>query len=161
MGLQKSSQRWFLWWQLCQRAEFDVSCTNTTSRLVLPHCREQHLKRDRASLYPYPPPRLRNNQLWIAPGKCLISTNIQLPLYNDGILTKWRTAKTPRAHVFQGLSSAMLDQIFLLPLDSSSIKERKYSLGNILESPAETASRDVIVAQKRALWEQAAGLPEG
>lgn len=91
------------------------------------------------SLYPYPPPRLRNNQLWILPGKCLISTNIHLPLYNDGILTKWRTAKTPRACVFQELSPAVLVQIFLLPLSSNSIKERKYSLGNTLESPVETA----------------------
>lgn len=117
---------------------------------MLPHCREQHLKRDHASLCPYPPPRLRNNQLWILPGKCLSSTNIQLPLYNDGISTKLRTAKTPRARVFQGFSPAVLDQIFLLLLDSSSIKERKYSLGNILESPVETVSGDVIVAQKKS-----------
>lgn len=110
--------------------------------------REQHLKHDHASLYPYPPPRLRNNQLWILPGKCLISTNIQLPLYNDGILTKLRTAKTPRARVFQGFSPTVLDQIFLLLLDSSSIKGRKYSLGNILESPVEMVSRDVLWHKK-------------
>lgn len=88
------------------------------------------------------------------------STDTHLLLCADGILIQWRSAETHWAHVFWGFYQ-YLTKFFLLPLHRSSIKERKHYLGNILDSPVEMASRDVIVAHRTALLEQAAGLPEG
>lgn len=84
------------------------------------------------------------------PGKCLISSDIQLPLYVDGILIKLRTAKTPR--VFQGFSPAILDQVILLLLYTVALpKKEEYSFGNIFRSPVEMVSREKELCENRQL----------